>query len=388
MPKRLFVIFLLSLTSLLAVGQDSLRISWITCGQGEEAYSLYGHTALRVTNKEEGTDLVYNYGMFDFDTPHFVWRFCLGKTDYYLAAQPFDYFITAYSIIGRTVEEQELYLQPQEKLRLVSILDSLSTITNWTYRYNFLKDNCTTRAWKTLLQSINRVPVFSKPASQKTFRNILDECTTHSPWHRVGNNLVLGADVDTILSREAEFFSPFYARLWIDQCSLQDSTHQLTRLASPVQQLNTPKIIKEERHFPSPLLLLIMINACVLLMSIWEFLTQRNLWVLDLSLLTIHGMAGGIIAFLFFFSAHPSVNSNWNILWLNPLSILALPLFITPQMRKQRKGIYFYISYLILFISFFFITLLSIQNISIEILLLSTILLIRALTFLAFKVKN
>ena len=60
---------------------DSIRISLLTCAAGEEIYSLFGHTALRYENYTRGTDIVFNYGIFDFSAPNFVLRFTLGETD-------------------------------------------------------------------------------------------------------------------------------------------------------------------------------------------------------------------------------------------------------------------------------------------------------------------
>ena len=45
---------------------DSVAISLITCGPGQEVYSLYGHTAIRFHDKARGQDIAINYGMFSF----------------------------------------------------------------------------------------------------------------------------------------------------------------------------------------------------------------------------------------------------------------------------------------------------------------------------------
>ena len=68
-------------------GKDSLRISLLTCWPGPEVYELFGHTGLRVQriSAEQPFDVVFNYGLFDFSTPHFVYRFTKGETDYCVA---------------------------------------------------------------------------------------------------------------------------------------------------------------------------------------------------------------------------------------------------------------------------------------------------------------
>ena len=75
-----------------ASAHDSLRISLLTCAAGEEIYTLFGHTAIRCENLTRKTDVVYNYGVFDFSSGGFVLRFALGETDYRLDKSRTDYF--------------------------------------------------------------------------------------------------------------------------------------------------------------------------------------------------------------------------------------------------------------------------------------------------------
>ena len=63
---------------------DSVRVSLLTCAAGGEIYSLFGHTAIRYENYTRGIDAVFNYGMFNFNAPNFIFRFALGETDYQL----------------------------------------------------------------------------------------------------------------------------------------------------------------------------------------------------------------------------------------------------------------------------------------------------------------
>ena len=101
---------------------DSLEVSLLTCSPGKASYELYGHTALRVRDLRDGSDWVFNYGMFDFHAPHFVWRFVLGQTDYYLGAVPFQRFVQSYLRQGRGIEAQVLALRPDEALRVWTAL--------------------------------------------------------------------------------------------------------------------------------------------------------------------------------------------------------------------------------------------------------------------------
>ena len=85
---------------------DSIRISLLTCASGGEIYSLFGHTAIRYENFTRGIDAVFNYGMFNFNAPNFIFRFALGETDYQLGVTNYEHFASEYNYLGRDVWQQ------------------------------------------------------------------------------------------------------------------------------------------------------------------------------------------------------------------------------------------------------------------------------------------
>ena len=102
---------------------DSIRFSLLTCAPGSEIYAHFGHTAIRYENYTRKIDLVFNYGMFNFREPHFVWRFVKGETDYQLGITPYIYFKAEYAMRGSSVYQQVLNLTQAEKERLVALLE-------------------------------------------------------------------------------------------------------------------------------------------------------------------------------------------------------------------------------------------------------------------------
>ena len=136
----IFMVFLMGNVS------DSVRVSLLTCAPGSEIYSLFGHTALRYENPAKGEDWVFNYGLFSFDTPNFVYRFVKGETDYQLGVIPYRYFEGEYAMRGSSVYQQELNLTDKEKENVIRLLRENYLPANRVYRYNYFYDNCTTRA--------------------------------------------------------------------------------------------------------------------------------------------------------------------------------------------------------------------------------------------------
>ena len=106
-----------------AQGSDSIQEqpvwSLLTVAPGNEVYELDGHTGLRYRGTD-GTDFVVNWGVFDFNSPNFLYRFVKGETDYIAAPASTMAFLMEYMQQGRQVTEQVLDLTPAQSRMLES----------------------------------------------------------------------------------------------------------------------------------------------------------------------------------------------------------------------------------------------------------------------------
>ena len=179
---------------------DSIRISLLTCASGGEIYSLFGHTAIRYENFTRGIDAVFNYGMFNFNTPNFIFRFALGETDYQLGVTDYERFAAEYDYFGRDVWQQTLNLSQEEKTRLVNLLQENYLPENRVYRYNFFYDNCATRPRDLIEKAINGSLEYADNMTDTqtgtTFRDLLHRYTEGHPWSRFGIDLCIGSQAD------------------------------------------------------------------------------------------------------------------------------------------------------------------------------------------------
>ena len=144
---NLLFFVLVSFLSTRAFAQDSchLRISLLTASPGEELYETFGHSALRITDSVRNTDIVYNYGTFNFDEPNFYLKFIKGTLPFYLSDDNFDNFIAEYQQENRGITEQVLNLTCFQKYKINALLNENMMGPNRTYQYKFTFDNCTTR---------------------------------------------------------------------------------------------------------------------------------------------------------------------------------------------------------------------------------------------------
>ena len=310
---------------------DEARFSLITCSPGYEAYSLFGHTALRYVDEESGVDKVYNYGYFSFDTPNFVWRFILGQTDYLVASLPFEYFIPEYVERGSMVVEQVLNLTPSQVRSLYRLLEENCRLRNRVYRYNYFYANCTTKARDKFLESLGNgcSIVYMQPeVPLPTFREALRSMTASHPWYSFGIDLLMGSDVDSPATSEQLQFIPANLMNDLGNACIADAeggnvpavkeTNILARENKPVVPRNnlTP--------FNASLLLLLF----TFIVMLCELRSKRTFWGYDLVLMTVQGLGGCLLLFMALCSEHPAVDANFVMLLINPLALILMPFLI------------------------------------------------------------
>ena len=355
MKRLLNIIGVLLLMPLLAFGQqttkktnneainDSVVVSLLTCTPGELVYELYGHTALRV--REIGarqSDWVFNYGTFTFHQPHFMWRFMLGQTDYELGVVPYTLFYDAYVREGRGIDEQVLNLTPNEARRLMDALAKNLEPENATYRYNFFYDNCVTRALRKVEECVDGKVIWPQVDEHKTLRNIVDEFSACSPWNKLGQDLLLGAEADNPANVTLQSFAPIYAERFAEKAMIVDNNGRQRHLVSHVVTLLPAQIGVDmyEKAFPlSPTMAFALLLVFPIILGAVEWFKKKNYWQYDVLLLVAQGLTGCIISFLFFFSAHPAVGSNWLITMFNPLPLVLFPWYMKAASQHKRSWV-------------------------------------------------
>lgn len=349
----IFCLFMGVAFSVQSQSTDSIRFSLLTCAPGTEIYSLFGHTAIRYENYTRCIDVAFNYGMFSFNTPNFIFRFVAGETDYQLGITPYSYFEAEYAMRGSSVYQQVLNLTQSEKERLLTILENNYLPENRIYRYNYFYDNCTTRARDKIEECIEGKVVYPDSLSGKSYRSIVHEFTAGSPWDEFGIDLCLGAEADKEINKRQQMFSPFYMKYYASNAYIVDAGG--TRRPLILDETKIVDVEPEEVQpgfILSPLMCGALFLALCVVMAWGQWKTQRIWWGWDIVLYGLQGLAGCIIAFLFFFSVHPTVGSNWLLILFNPIPLLYLPFMVYKAVKRKKD--YYHVGnmvYLTLFIT-------------------------------------
>ena len=340
---------------------DSVDISLLTCGPGQEVWSYYGHTALRIQDKVHGTDVAVNWGMFSFHQGFFVLRFVFGLTDYQIGIFPMSDFLAEYASEGRWVRQQRIRLSRNEKLGILRAIDENAKPENRVYRYNFFYDNCTTRAREMILDNIGKsnTNFDESEIANSTYREEIHKLNANHRWARFGNDLLLGYDADKQLNKREWEFLPdnlskdfdtegrkdFISSTALDGASSTSTSEGVVSLIDSSCYLIPPTMDDATTSNPSiteepitPIEMAWILSVIIVVLSCIEAFKRKNWWWLDAILLVATGLPG-LILLAMIFSQHPTVQINFQILILNPLNIF----YAWKTVKRMRKGrLYWY----------------------------------------------
>lgn len=352
----LFIHFclLVSVHPLNAIGTptDTIRASLLTCGAGDEIYSLFGHTAIRIQQPAKGIDVVYNYGLFSFDTPNFILRFTLGETDYLLGRTSYKRFASEYLFTNRDVWEQELNLTNEEKRILFSLLEENLQPENREYRYNFFYDNCATRPRDqielALKGKLRYKENMTESCKDTTYRSMIYQYTTEHPWSRFGIDFCLGSEADKPINRRQMMFIPFCLSHYFHTAQISRENNLTTPLTKPsIQLITSGSDDSEKGSIISPMQACWSLFLLLFALTCYGIKKRKTLWGIDLILFFLAGVVGCIIAFLALFSQHPAVSPNYLLFIFHPLHLICLP-WIVYQVAKGQRSPYLMANLIIL----------------------------------------
>lgn len=303
-----------------------LTVSILTCAPGPDVYELCGHTALRIRN--ERMDSVWNYGIFDFTSPNFLYRFCKGQTDYMVCGYTFERFMPAYVRRGSKVSEQVLNLTQEEAQKLRKLLQTESLPQNRIYRYNYVLDNCATRPWKRVNEAADREILTPDTLYFDTFRDEMKYFHRNYPWYQFGIDLALGRGIDRELNKDEDTFAPpVLAEKLADTTIGGEPFVKETNIIFPGYADAT---LPPTSWFLTPMavgILMLLVSVAVFLL-VCKYDLNSHHWLklacyLWISLyFIIAGIAGCVITFLVFCSEHEATSPNWLMLWLNPFQLI------------------------------------------------------------------
>ena len=323
MRIKLLISFFICLQLTASAQQDSsaLRISLLTCTPGAELYSIFGHNALRIVDSAAGTDIVYNYGTFNFSDPDFYTKFVRGKLMYFLSQSSYPDFLFEYNYFKRGVIEQVLALSSKEKKELQQFMFENVREENRYYKYDFLYDNCTTRLRDIIFRKNSEHPLQPKVFTSygRTFRDHLHSYLDRAamPWTKLGIDLLLGVGADKPMDAMEAMFLPDYLA---KGASMGAANGKLLIKEESIALADAQPAVSEPGFWQTPLFWIALISVLLLIPT---FISNEN-WqaVADNILFILTGFLGLILLFMWVGTDHQSFSKNLNLIWAMPLNLV------------------------------------------------------------------
>ncbi len=330
--KRIILLFIIIANSYFNYSQnlsENAQVSLITCNPGDELYSVFGHSAIRIRDNEQGLDRVYNYGTFNFNTPNFYLKFARGYLNYELSAYSMHSFLAEYRATNRSVFEQVLILNQEEKERIFNFLEFNSQPENRFYLYDFFFDNCASRIRNVFKTEFKDSLVFETAGYQpKSFREMLKPYLKPHPWSRFGISLVLGDITDRQATISESMFLPDYLQKAFASAKLNGKL-----MAKPSTVLFKQKDVENNLPFYlCPIFVFSLLFLVVGWFTYYELKHKRRFKLFDFLLFLAVGVVGLILFLLWFATNHTAVVNNWNLLWAIPIHF-----FVAFWLFRKRK---------------------------------------------------
>ncbi len=321
--KKIILFILLFSTANYSFGQSiqlskNTQVSVLTCGTGNESYSLFGHTAIRVHDTVNGIDVVYNYGAFDFKTPNFVMKFIKGDLQYFAVAHSYPDFINQYQYEKRSVYEQQLNIPSSLKQKLFDNLNTSLASGESHYTYKFIDKNCTSMVVDIINKTLDTTAIVKNADTDITYRTILYPYFDNHFYEKLGTSIIFGKKVDGL---GTQLFLPF---------ELQKSLEKVTFQNHPLAQENKA-LLEFENEVPES-----WWNNIYTYIIFLGFIVLINKKSINLFYLILIAVMGMFFTFVGFYSSHLELGYNYNILLFNPTLVGLLYFYWT----KNKKGIY------------------------------------------------
>ena len=287
---------------------NDATVSVITCGTGNESYSLFGHTAIRIKDNVNFVDAVYNYGAFDFNTPNFVPKFAKGDLQYFAVVNRYADFINQYAYENRSVDEQELQIPLELKQRLFENLNTSLASGDSHYTYKFIDKNCTSMVVDIINKTLGATVISKKTDTDLTYRSILFPYFDHHFYEKLGTSIIFGTKVDALGTK---IFLP---------AELQKSLTLTKYKNQPLAPKNNSILHFAPTH---PVSLWNNIYTYLIFLALLVILNKKEIHI---SFFSTMGLLGLFFIFMGFYSNHLELANNYNVLLFNP-ALLVLVIF-------------------------------------------------------------
>lgn len=342
--RKNYILFLLLIINFSAKAQfvplsENSEISIITIGPGAELYDKFGHSAFRIQDSATGQDVVFNYGVYDFNTPNFYTKFAQGKLLYQLGVSSYEPFFNSYVAQNRWVKEQTLNLELSEKQAISDFLWNNARPENKKYKYDFFYDNCATKIRDVLWEVLGNNLQFREDhiTQQLTFRQLIQQNLQANTWGSLGIDIALGAVIDRKAKPIEYQFLPEYVFKGAENAVVlhNGKTEPLVKSTQLLFE-NNPQP-PANSFLLSPLFVLGIMGLAIVFVTYRDYRKKSRSRFLDAAIFFFTGLIGIFLLLLWFATDHTATANNYNLLWAFPISIFVILAISKRQVSPKLK---------------------------------------------------
>ena len=357
--------------------KNRYKISILSIGEGPSLVDAFGHTAIRVKDSELKNDVVFNFGVYDFNSPNFYSNFVKGRPEYKLGIQNYNNLTQNYIRQKRYIVEHQLNLDQNSIKIIIDLL--VEKLNDPYYIYDYFRDNCTTRAADIVIDKTNNKFKDNKLESESilSYRDLIHGKINENSWAALGIDLCLGAIIDKKINTRETFFLPENLMNYLDL--YEGDIIKRNIIYSPESE------ISYRENLPSPLLINLILSLIIVVITIFNFKSNKWNKSLDTLIFLISGSIGILIIYLWFFSNHFAGAQNFNFLWAFPFNFALIFAIYKNKIPNWAIG---YIKLLIILIILLFLHWTTgVQKYNLTLLPIFVALLIRY-SFLVHRIKK
>jgi len=378
--KKLFFTFLFLAISITSKSQVQLsvysEISIVTADAGNELFEAFGHSAIRIKDPVLQLDLVYNYGIFDFNAPNFYTNFTKGRLLYKLGKYQFKYFLESYKQDKRWVKQQVLNLTQQQRQAFFMYLERNASPQNATYLYDPFFNNCASKLKDITTTILGDKVEFNDKEIEKelSFRTLMNREIHWNTWGGFGINLALGSKLDKNANLQQYMYLPDYVYTIFKNSTVYFKNQKKPLVKKEELLLDFPNR-KQSLPLISPLLVFSIIALLGIFITYRDNKNQKRTEWIDTILLITTGLVGFLIVFLWFFTDHSTTPNNFNVLWAFAPNLIIV--FLLNKGKKWLSTYFIFLIFLLVIIPIIWIT--NIQHFPIAVIPLLILLFVRYL---------
>jgi hypothetical protein len=352
--KRVVMCVLLGITVVCALPAQiepgsELTIKIAVMGPGDELYFWWGHIALVIDDARTGQSHFYDYGLFSFDKDNFFVNFAFGRLWYSCGVSSAANNIVGYVFTNRDVVLYTLDLLPEKREEVRRKAESDILPENRDYLYNHFSHNCATPVINIIDAATDgqfRAQYGNEPG-RFTLRQHVRRHTWFSPFIDWILNFWMGQGIDTSITVWDEMFLPSEVGKRISEFQYTDSRGDSRSLVSGTEvvyesQDRHPVLEFPRRQWPRELALSLFISLILCGMFLLQAKStahgQVALGITHSLLGLFFGVAGLLLFFMSNFTDHDYTWHNSNLLFCNPLLLIAFPLGIRYAVSKNYNS--------------------------------------------------